>query len=116
MHFASKNHLRSNKPCRMISLRQMRLQLPWIDILTRKHRGWGYVLSSYPVRREALSRASKLESSPNPAHSGLSAPDDRQTHFRELGQTLVGFLRRRFVIYSGDERIAISASSLTGVP
>jgi hypothetical protein len=45
----------------------------------------------------------------------LSAPDDRQTHFRELGQTLVGFLRRRFVIYSGDERIAISASSLTGV-
>ena len=35
---------------------------------------------------------------------------------REFGQTLVGFLRgRRFVIYSGEERIAISASSPTGV-
>ena len=62
--------------------------------------------------------AARVNSNPprNPAHSGLSAPDDRQTHFRELGQTLVGFLRGRcFVIYSGDERIAISASSLTGV-
>ena len=61
--------------------------------------------------------AARVNSNPprNPAHSGLVAPVDRQTHFRELGQTLVGFLRRRFVIYSGDERIAISASSLTGV-
>ena len=70
VHFASKNK-RSNKPFRMISLRQIRSQLPWIDILTKKHRGWGYVLSSYPVRREALSPATKLESAPQPCGQRL---------------------------------------------
>ncbi len=32
----------------MTSLRQIDPQLPSIDILTKKHGGWGYILPSYP--------------------------------------------------------------------
>src|ERR1700676_4864830 len=59
-----KTNMRSNKPRRMISLRQMRQQPTWNDILTKKHRGWGYVPSSYLHRSERLGRAGK----PNPPH------------------------------------------------
>ena len=51
----------TQKPFGMISLRQMCQQPPWNDILTKKHRGWGYVPSSYLHRSERLGRASKLE-------------------------------------------------------
>jgi hypothetical protein len=51
----------TQKPSGMISLRQMCQQPPWNDILTKKHRGWGYVPSSYLHRSERLGRASKLE-------------------------------------------------------
>src|SRR3984893_18253622 len=64
VHFASKNDTRSNKPRRMISLPQMRQQPTWNDILTKKHRGWGYVPSSYLHRSERLGRAGK----PNSPH------------------------------------------------
>src|ERR1700693_6037299 len=34
---------RIQKPFRMISLRQIHQQLPWIDILTKNTGGWGYI-------------------------------------------------------------------------
>ncbi len=47
-----------------------------------------------------------------PLLASVSAPSSLAVQLaRELGQTLVGFLRgRRFVIYSGEERLAISPS------
>jgi FdhD protein len=47
-----------------------------------------------------------------PLLASVSAPSSLAVQLaRELGQTLVGFLRgRRFVIYSGEERMAISPS------
>ncbi len=47
-----------------------------------------------------------------PLLASVSAPSSLAVQLaRELGQTLVGFLRgRRFVIYAGEERIAVSAS------
>jgi hypothetical protein len=58
---ASEFDRRAQKPFGMIFLRQMCQQPSWNDILTKKHRGWGYVPSSYPHRSERLGRASKLE-------------------------------------------------------
>src|SRR6202049_4337511 len=54
----------TQKPFGMISLLQMCQQPPWNDILTKKHRGWGYVPSSYLHRSERLGRAGK----PNSPH------------------------------------------------
>ncbi|HTC63821.1 MAG TPA: formate dehydrogenase accessory sulfurtransferase FdhD [Candidatus Saccharimonadales bacterium] len=51
-----------------------------------------------------------------PLLASVSAPSSLAVQLsRELGLTLVGFLRgRRFVIYAGEERIAASASALHG--
>jgi FdhD protein len=53
-----------------------------------------------------------------PLLASVSAPSSLAVQLaRELGLTLVGFLRgRRFVIYAGEERMAVSASALAGVP
>ena len=42
-YWPSKSSMRIQKPFRMISLRKIRQQLPWIDILTKNTGGWGYI-------------------------------------------------------------------------
>jgi len=53
-----------------------------------------------------------------PLLASVSAPSSLAVQpVRELGLTQVGFLRgRRFVIYAGEERFAVSASALAGAP
>src|SRR3984893_15701578 len=41
-YWPSNSSMRIQKPFRMISLRKIRQQLPWIDILTKNTGGWGY--------------------------------------------------------------------------
>jgi FdhD protein len=52
-----------------------------------------------------------------PLLASVSAPSSLAVQLaRELGLTLVGFLRgRRFVIYAGEERIAVSAPVPVGI-
>jgi hypothetical protein len=50
-HFAYQNGIRSQKPFRMISLREIDLQPSWNDILTKNIGGWGYTLFSNAARR-----------------------------------------------------------------
>src|ERR1700675_2688214 len=47
-YWPSKSSMRIQKPFRMISLRKIRQQLPWIDILTKNTGGWGYIPFSNP--------------------------------------------------------------------
>jgi hypothetical protein len=47
-YWPSKSSMRIPKPFRMISLRKMRQQPPWIDILTKNTGGWGYIPFSIP--------------------------------------------------------------------
>jgi hypothetical protein len=54
-----KTPTRGQKSFRMISLSQIAPQVTWIDILTKKHRGGGYIpFSNYPI--PATRRASTL--------------------------------------------------------
>src|ERR1700684_92876 len=48
-YWPSKSSTRIQKPFRMISLRKIRQQLPWIDILTKNTGGWGYIPFSNPT-------------------------------------------------------------------
>src|ERR1700676_4152064 len=50
-HFAYQNGMRSQKPFRMTSLREIDLQPSWNDILTKNIGGWGYILFSNAARR-----------------------------------------------------------------
>ena len=50
-HFACQNGMPSQKPFRMISLREIDLQPSWNDILTKNIGGWGYTLFSNAARR-----------------------------------------------------------------
>ena len=50
-HFAYQNRMRSQKPFRMTSLREIDLQPSWNDILTKNIGGWGYILFSNAARR-----------------------------------------------------------------
>ena len=74
VRFARKN-AHSNKPFRMISLRQTRSQLPWIDIFTKNPRGWGMYLPATPLI-VGLSAAPVNSNPPrSPADSALIAPE-----------------------------------------
>ena len=82
--------------------------------------GWGFVEGKVPLDNYALlvsgrggfEIVQKALTAGIPLLASVSAPSSLAVQLaRELGQTLVGFLRgRRFVIYSGEERIAVSAS------
>ena len=60
--FACKIVMRIQKPFRMISLRKIRQQLPWIDILTKNTRGWGCIpFSNPPIPANAAAPGAKGE-------------------------------------------------------
>ena len=59
-YWPSKSSMRIQKPFRMISLRKIRQQLPWIDILTKNTGGWGYIpFYNPPVLTNAAEAGSK---------------------------------------------------------
>jgi len=82
--------------------------------------GWAFLQSRLPLSghvllvsgRGGFEIVQKSISAGIPLLASVSAPSSLAVQLaRELGLTLVGFLRgRRFVIYSGDERIKASAN------
>jgi FdhD protein len=86
--------------------------------------GWAFLGGRLPLSdhvllvsgRGGFEIVQKALASGIPLLASVSAPSSLAVKLaRELGLTLVGFLRgRRFVIYSGEERIAASASVSTG--
>jgi FdhD protein len=83
--------------------------------------GWAFLEGRLPLSghvllvsgRGGFEIVQKALSAGIPLLASVSAPSSLAVQLgRELGLTLVGFLRgRRFVIYSGEERIAVSAAS-----
>jgi hypothetical protein len=63
------------KPFRMISLRKIRQQLPWIDILTKNTGGWGYIPFSQPMTPPVLDRVVKTCLAKEPDERWQTATD-----------------------------------------
>lgn len=86
--------------------------------------GWAFLEGRLPLSghmllvsgRGGFEIVQKALSAGLPLLASVSAPSSLAVQLaRELGLTLVGFLRgRRFVIYSGEERVAVSAAALAG--
>ena len=67
-YWPSKSSMRIQKPFRMISLRKIRQQLPWIDILTKNTGGWGYIPFSTPqFQHDVCSRCGTKRPSATPS-------------------------------------------------
>jgi FdhD protein len=87
--------------------------------------GWAFVEGKVPLDshvllvncRAGFEIAQKALVAGVPLLSSVSAPSSLAVQLaRELGLSLVGFLRgRRFIIYAGEERIGVSASA-SGAP
>jgi FdhD protein len=86
--------------------------------------GWAFLANRLPLNGHVLQVSGrggfeivqKAIAAGVPLLASVSAPSSLAVQLaRELGLTLAGFLRgRRFVIYSGEERIAFSASARVG--
>jgi len=86
--------------------------------------GWAFLANRLPLSghvllvsgRGGFEIVQKAIAAGVPLLASVSAPSSLAVQLaRELGLTLAGFLRgRRFVIYSGEERIAFSASASVG--
>jgi FdhD protein len=86
--------------------------------------GWAFLAGHLPLSDHALlvsgrggfEIVQKSITAGIPLLASVSAPSSLAVQLaRELGLTLVGFLRgRRFVIYAGEERITVSPSVLAG--
>jgi FdhD protein len=86
--------------------------------------GWAFLEGRLPLSghlllvsgRSGFEIVQKALSAGIPLLASVSAPSSLAVQLaRELGLTLVGFLRgRRFVIYAGEERIMISAAAPAG--
>jgi len=86
--------------------------------------GWAFLANRLPLNghvllvsgRGGFEIVQKAIAAGVPLLASVSAPSSLAVQLaRELGLTLAGFLRgRRFVIYSGEERIAFSASARVG--
>jgi FdhD protein len=86
--------------------------------------GWAFLGGRLPLSghvllvsgRGGFEIVQKALSAGIPLLASVSAPSSLAVQLaRELGSTLIGFLRgRRFVIYSGEERIAVSALAPAG--
>lgn len=86
--------------------------------------GWAFLSGRLPLSdhillvsgRGGFEIVQKTIAAGIPLLASVSAPSSLAVQLaRELGLTLVGFLReRRFVIYAGEERIAVSASAPVG--
>jgi FdhD protein len=86
--------------------------------------GWAFLTGRLPLSGHVLLASGrggfeivqKTIAAGIPLLASVSAPSSLAVQLaRELGLTLVGFLRgMRFVIYSGEERIAVSAPATTG--